>query len=83
MLLEKVFSKLAISFTKAVVIVGCDYHGESSVVSQTFCQGIPSWPSKVHQCKKEGQDVDMGALFKSLVESQVVVDKHIHILSEH
>lgn len=61
-MLGKVFTMLAISFTKAMLIVGCDYHGKSSAVSQTFCKGKPSWLSKVHQClKKRGAGCGYGS----------------------
>lgn len=84
-LLERIISKLGLLYTNSLFILGCGYRksAQEQCVLTNFVVGQAKLAIfKSHQEKNAGRDVCMVALFKSLVESRVIIEytyyKHIN-----
>lgn len=75
--LEKIITRLGFIFTKSLFILGCGYRRslQQQCKMASFLIGQAKLVIlKSHQCKNSGEIVNIVTLFKSVVESRVVIE---------
>jgi len=75
--LEKLITKLGFLYNKTLFILGYQYRKswQQQCVLANFLIGQAKLAIlKSHQCKNTGKEVDMKAMFKSLIESRVTIE---------
>ncbi len=76
-ILERLIIKLGFSYNKILFISGYLYRRscqQQCVLANFFIGQVKLVILKTHQCKNAGKDVDMVAMFKSLIESRVIIE---------